>query len=101
MISYILPTRDRPERLALTLAALGSLRGHPDGAEVIVVDNASKFPATPPERLANGLTVRALHRVSNEGAASRNTGVAAVNAAHGLSLIHISEPTRLLSISYA
>src|SRR5262245_33443618 len=82
MISYILPTRDRPERLTLTLAALGNLRGHPEGAEVVIVDNASKFPATPPERLANGLNVRVLHRGSNEGAASRNAGVAAANPAH-------------------
>ena len=78
MISYILPTRDRPERLALTLAALGALKGHPtsgpgDPGEVLIVDNASKFPATAPEKLPNGLTVRVLHRATNEGAASRNT----------------------------
>src|SRR6188768_2477468 len=82
MISYILPTRDRPERLTLTLAALGNLRGHPEGAEVVIIDNASKFPPMPPERLANGLSVRVLHRTSNEGAASRNIGVAAANPGH-------------------
>lgn len=77
MLTYVLPTRNRPERLALTLAALGSLRGHEacGGAEVIVVDNASDFPPTPPERLANGLRVRVILRESNEGAASRNVGV--------------------------
>ena len=81
MITYILPTRDRPERLALTLAKLGSLKGHPDPApghppgEVIIVDNASEFPPTPPESLANGLRVRAIYRASNEGAASRNIAV--------------------------
>jgi glycosyltransferase involved in cell wall biosynthesis len=79
MISYILPTRDRPERLALTLAALGNLKGHPqspDGpGEVLIVDNASRFPATAPDQLANGLRCRVLHRASNEGAASRTTAV--------------------------
>lgn len=80
MISYILPTRDRPERLALTLFALGALKGHPtsapsDPGEVLIVDNASKFPVTAPEKLANGLRVRVLHRATNEGAASRNIAV--------------------------
>lgn len=84
MITYILPTRDRPERLAMTLAALGCLRGHnPDNpGEVIVIDNASKFPPTPPERLLNGLRVRTILRNSNEGAASRNMGVAAADERH-------------------
>ncbi|MFN0132464.1 MAG: glycosyltransferase family 2 protein [Phycisphaerales bacterium] len=84
MISYIIPTRDRPERLALTLAALGSLRGHPETfrgplAEVVIVDNASQHPPTPPERLANGLPVRMIYRCTNEGAASRNAAVAAAD----------------------
>jgi GT2 family glycosyltransferase len=76
MISYIIPTRDRPERLALTLRALGSLRGHIEGgAEVLIVDNASRFVPTVPERLGNGLPVRLICRGSNEGAASRNVAV--------------------------
>ncbi len=80
MITYIIPTRDRPERLALTLSLLGQLRGHGEGdsgtpGEVIVIDNASAFPPVPPDRLPNGLRVRVLHRTSNEGAASRNLGV--------------------------
>jgi GT2 family glycosyltransferase len=76
MLSYIIPTRDRPERLNLTLAALGALRGHPErSVEVVVVDNASEFPPTPPAVLANGLPVRMIYRSSNEGAASRNIGV--------------------------
>lgn len=84
MISYIIPTRDRPERLALTLSALGALRGHyPDNpGEVILIDNASQFPPTPPERLANGLRVRPIYRTTNEGAASRNTGVQAADPGH-------------------
>jgi GT2 family glycosyltransferase len=80
MLSYIIPTRDRPERLALTLAALGSLRGHPEGGvEAVVVDNASKFPPTPPDALANGIPVRTILRSTNEGAASRNAAVEAAD----------------------
>src|SRR5712671_7093609 len=80
MLTYILPTRDRPERLALTLAALGSLRGHPENAvEAIVIDNASKFPPTPPPALANGIPVRTLYRTTNEGAASRNAAAQAAD----------------------
>lgn len=75
MISYIIPTRDRPERLSLTLHALAALKGHPRSAEVVIVDNASQFPPTPPEQLANGLRVRTIYRSSNEGAASRNVAV--------------------------
>ena len=81
MITYILPTRDRPDRLGLTLLKLGSLQGHPEAGpghppgEVIVVDNASQFPPTPPQRLANDLRVRTIYRGTNEGAASRNIGV--------------------------
>ena len=54
MISYVLPTRDRPEIIARTLAALGHL-GRPADAiahagdepsEVIVIDNASTMSIT-------------------------------------------------------
>lgn len=84
MISYIIPTRDRPECLARTLAALGALRGHDpaDPGEVIIIDNASRFPPTPPERLANGLRTRTILRTSNEGAASRNIAVNQSNPRH-------------------
>src|SRR5688572_21128323 len=81
MITYVLPTRDRPERLALTLAALGALKGHPEAGpgyapgEVIIVDNASRQPPTPPQVLPNGLRVRAIYLASNDGAASRNVAV--------------------------
>jgi GT2 family glycosyltransferase len=79
MISYIIPTRDRPERLNLTLRALGELKGHHPhergGAEVLIIDNASRHPPTPPAALANGLRVRTIYRAGNEGAASRNVGV--------------------------
>lgn len=86
MLTYVIPTHDRPEELAITLGALGAL-DHAGacaalgGAEVIVVDNASRFPATAPPRLRNGLPVRVIYRARNEGAAGRN---AAAHAATGL-----------------
>lgn len=76
MISYILPTRDRSERLRLTLEALGSLRGHEDG-EVIVIDNASRTRPSLPARLANGLLVRLIASDTNVGAACRNAAAEA------------------------
>ncbi|MFM9995479.1 MAG: glycosyltransferase family 2 protein [Phycisphaerales bacterium] len=75
MISYVMPTRDRPERLMQTLDALGALRGHDDGGEVVIVDNASRPPPEPPARLANGMAVRVISLSTNGGAASRNVGV--------------------------
>jgi GT2 family glycosyltransferase len=83
MISYVLPHRDRPASLARTLAALGSLRGHGHfgGAEVVVVDNASGAPPVVPPQLANGLPVKLVALRTNEGAASRNAGVAATDRA--------------------
>ena len=75
MISYILPTRNRPECLARTLGALGSLPTH--DAEVIVVDNAGSPAASVASRLANGLPTCVIRRSTNEGAAGRNAGAAA------------------------
>ncbi len=73
MISYILPTRNRPRALAATLEALGRLGGeHDRAAEVIVVDNASEPPAAVGRRLANGIRVRSIRLSENEAAASRN-----------------------------
>ncbi len=81
MIAYVMPTRDRPDELRATLAALGSLPPHE--AEVIVVDNASVAHPLPgvPRRLENGLPVRVLHMRENLGAAARNEGVRASDPA--------------------
>lgn len=73
MISYVIPTRDRAERLWETLCAIGGLREH-DG-EVIVIDNASRERVSVPRELANGLPVRLLRMEENIGAAARNWGV--------------------------
>ncbi|GJM19970.1 MAG: hypothetical protein DHS20C14_21830 [Phycisphaeraceae bacterium] len=78
MIAYVIPTRDRPDELARTLTAIGQIPEHAKGgtpAEVVVVDNASREPASAPNWLANGVPVRVVHRHSNEGAAARNAGV--------------------------
>ena len=76
MISYILPTHNRPDRLAKSLARIGQLcaddHAQFGGAEVIIVDNASDAPPTLPRRLANGLPVRSFRMASNQGAAARN-----------------------------
>lgn len=79
MISYVIPTRNRPQRLKQTLGAIGLLGDHAaaGGAEVIVVDNASEERAILPRRLSSGVPVMYLDRPANEGAAARNHGVAA------------------------
>jgi GT2 family glycosyltransferase len=79
VISYVLPTRDRPDVLGATLDALASLGPHE--AEVIVVDNASRVPPRVPMRLASGVPVRLLLLERNLGAAARNEGVRAMDAA--------------------
>ena len=76
MLSFILPTRNRPDRLLATLEALGSLTlDHP--AEVVIADNASDQPVRVPETLANAIAVKVLHLDHNAGAAARNAAVAA------------------------
>lgn len=78
MISYLLPTHNRPEQLRETLHALGqlcALRHEPyGGAEVIVVDNASDPPAICPNTLDNGFEVKTLTLNENRGASARNDG---------------------------
>jgi len=75
MISFVLPTRNRPRRLLDTLAKLSRL-DLPQG-EVIVVDNASDERAFLPRELESGAPVREIRLTNNEGAAARNHGVAA------------------------
>ncbi len=81
MISYILPTRDRPDQLAQVLAAIGSLPTHP--AELIIVDNASRIPPGAPVVLDNGIPVEIIFRPANEGAAARNHGALAADRSNG------------------
>lgn len=85
MISYIVPTRDRPEDLSRTLRELGSLLVHDQAhpahipAEVIVVDNASRYVPVIPDALANGVHVKLLLLGHNKGAASRNLAARATS----------------------
>ncbi|QOI99680.1 MAG: glycosyltransferase [Phycisphaeraceae bacterium] len=85
MISYVIPTKDRPGRLASTLAAIGSLGDHAGlgGAEVVVVDNASSAVVRTPAVLASGVPVRVVRSSANLGAAGRNLGVSACDGRSG------------------
>lgn len=75
MITYVMVTRNRAERLGRTLAALGELPAHE--AEVVVVDNGSLERRVLGRRLANGIGVRSVELGYNAGAAGRNEGVRA------------------------
>lgn len=85
MISFVLPTHNRPECLNRTIDALGGLyladaagcSGRPESAEILVVDNASSPAASLPSVLPNGLVVRVIRRETNEAASGRNAGVEA------------------------
>ncbi|MHC4447681.1 MAG: glycosyltransferase family 2 protein, partial [Planctomycetota bacterium] len=101
MISYLLPTRNRPSALRATLAAIGGLprAAHESvgGAEVIVVDNASRPPVALPARLDNGAAVRVIRQAQNAGAAARNTGAA---AAAGDWLIMLDDDSHPLDVGH-
>lgn len=101
MISFIIPTRDRPEQLAVTLSKIGALPRaeleRAGGAEVIVADNASRFVTTVPERLGNGVVVELLLMARNEGAASRN---AAARAARGDWLVMLDDDSHPLDAGF-
>lgn len=70
-VCFVIPTRDRPDHLETTLAALGRLEP-PGRAEVFVVDNGSTQSPLVPGELPNGATVRLECLPFNEGAAARN-----------------------------
>lgn len=78
MITFVLPTRNRPRRLLDTLAKLSRL--DMPQAEVIVVDNASDERAFLPHELESGAPVREIRLATNMGAAARNFGVQASSA---------------------
>lgn len=79
MLSYVLPTRHRPEQVLKTLHALASLDGRAHelhgGAEVIVVDNASEAWPDIGAALTSRLCLRVIRLMENMGAAARNIGV--------------------------
>ncbi|TVQ60720.1 MAG: glycosyltransferase [Phycisphaerales bacterium] len=77
LIGYVVPTRNRPERIHALLAALGSLPAH--DAELVIADNASAEPVRAPRELANGLPVTVLRLARNRAAAARNDAVQALD----------------------
>lgn len=81
MLTYLLPTHNRPQRLKQTLEAIAALdeAAHRPigGGEVIVIDNASDIPVPAPRKLPNGCAVRVIRLPSNIGAAARNRGAKA------------------------
>ncbi len=71
-VSVIVPTRDRPERLARTLATAGRQEGV--ATEVVVVDDGSEVPVSQPA----ADTVRLIRHATPRGVAvARNSGIAA------------------------
>jgi hypothetical protein len=78
LITYVMVTRNRAERLGNTLAALGELPAHE--AEVVVVDNGSLERRVLGRRLRNGIGVRSVSLGWNAGAAGRTAGVEASDA---------------------
>ena len=77
-IAYVLPTRDRADRLLHTLAQLDALPAH--DAQVIIVDNASVIPASEVARQVPARRPRVfLRQEHNLGAAARNLGVQAAD----------------------
>lgn len=74
MITYVIPTRNRPEGLHETLSAIERLGSHAacGGAEIIVVDNASDVAIKLPKALSSGVPIDLLRRSYNEGASARN-----------------------------
>lgn len=97
MISYIIPTHDRPEQLTLTLSVLGRLAHTPGSAEVIVVDNASRFVPMVPKRLANAVPVHLILRGKNDGAAARNV---AARHASGQWLVMLDDDSHPMDASF-
>lgn len=82
MMTYVIPTRDRPARLRETLNAIEALGDHAccGGAEVVVVDNASAERLILPRSLRSGVAVKDVRLGENMGAAARNHGALAADA---------------------
>lgn len=76
MITFVMPTRNRHERLQQTLDRLGRLTVR-EPCEVVIVDNASDEPARAPGVLDNGVVCRVIRLEHNAGAAARNVAVEA------------------------
>jgi glycosyltransferase involved in cell wall biosynthesis len=71
--SIVIPTRDRPEYLAVTLASVAP-QARAAGAEVLVIDDGSHAPTA---RLAEGHGARLIRSSASGANAARNVGIAA------------------------
>jgi glycosyltransferase involved in cell wall biosynthesis len=76
LISIIIPTHNRPESLAFTLAAIDA--AWVPGAEVLVVDDGSEPPVAPPADWSER-PLRVLRRGGGERSAARNAGAEAAS----------------------
>ncbi|MBS0196781.1 MAG: glycosyltransferase [Planctomycetes bacterium] len=76
MIAYIIPTRNRPERLHQTLEAIGALGSHE--AQVVIADNASDSVPILPQRVGE-VAVKCIRLDANLGAAARNHAAASAD----------------------
>jgi GT2 family glycosyltransferase len=90
-VCFVMPTRNRSDDLAFTLAELGRLPRI--DAEVLIVDNASDEPPRVPMFLPNGLPVRVHRRPTNEGASARNHAIGRTDADWVVMLDDDSSPT--------
>jgi len=70
ILSFVIPTRNRPEVLRETLRAIDALGFDADQGEVVIVDNASDEPVSDEALLPTTI----LRLRSNMGAAGRNIG---------------------------
>jgi len=78
-VSVVVPTRDRPERLAVCLAAL-QRQTAPD-LEIVVVDDASRDAAAVAQVVASAPRARLVRGAGRGPAAARNAGFRAARAA--------------------
>jgi glycosyltransferase involved in cell wall biosynthesis len=79
VISVVVPTRDRPDRLAVCLAALD--RQTVADLEIVVVDDASRDAAAVAAAVAAAPRARLVRGAGRGPAAARNAGVAAARGA--------------------
>jgi GT2 family glycosyltransferase len=77
-VTVVVPTRDRPSALAACMSALAALTPPAGGFEVVVVDDGSTSPVSPPTPPRSSWTELRVLRIEHAGpAAARNAGAAA------------------------
>lgn len=78
-LTVVIPTRDREQRLAETLTALGGQSGLEGGLEVVVVDDGSD-PVLEPDPAPENLDLQWIRQGRRGPAAARNRGIAEARA---------------------